>query len=134
MRGSEGGEAALTPQESWGAIHTTMDKARSSIYLAGTSTILLLWGALTSVTYFFEYWLQTRGRRSGGAKPLGESAVLRHFHSSRDHRQRNHRAPGVNQERDERHQPGGRHSGLLFLDVSSSRRLVHSSGRGDVER
>ena len=59
MRGSEGGEAALTPQESWGAIHTTMDKARSSIYLAGTSTILLLWGALTSVTYFFEYWLQT---------------------------------------------------------------------------
>ena len=38
-----------------------MDKARSSIYLAGTSTILLLWGALTSVTYFFEYWLQTGG-------------------------------------------------------------------------
>ena len=61
MPNSEGGGAALTPQESWGVIHTTMDKARSSIYLAGSSMILLLWGALTAVSYFFEYWLQTGG-------------------------------------------------------------------------
>ena len=59
MRSSEGGEAALTPQESWETIHTTMDRTRSSMYLAGSSTILLLWGALTAVSYFFEYWLQT---------------------------------------------------------------------------
>lgn len=61
MSGSEGGEAALTPQESWGAIHTTMDRTRSSMYLAGVSTILLLWGAITPVAYLFEYWLQTGG-------------------------------------------------------------------------
>ncbi|MCE2525987.1 MAG: hypothetical protein J4G00_00395 [Actinomycetia bacterium] len=61
MQNSEGGEAALTPEESWGTIHTTMDRARSSMYLAGTSSILLLWAALTAVMYLMEYWLQTGG-------------------------------------------------------------------------
>lgn len=61
MSGSEGGDGALTPQESWGAIHATIDKTRSSMYLAGTSEILLLWAAITPVMYLFEYWLQTGG-------------------------------------------------------------------------
>ena len=38
-----------------------MDKARSSMYLAGASSILILWGAITPVAYLFEYWLQTGG-------------------------------------------------------------------------
>jgi hypothetical protein len=49
-----------------------MDKARSSMYLAGTSTILLLWGALTAVSYIFEYWLQT-----GGSELAEESPWIR---------------------------------------------------------
>ena len=72
MSGSEGGEDALTPQESWGEIHATMDKARSSMYLAGTSEILLLWAAITPVLYLFEYWLQT-----GGADLAAESPWVR---------------------------------------------------------
>ena len=69
MPNSEGGGAVLTPQESWGVIHTTMDKARSSMYLAGSSTILLLWGALTAVSYLFEYWLQTGGSDLAAQSP-----------------------------------------------------------------
>lgn len=61
MSGSEGGGTVLTPQEGWETIHATMDKARSSMYLAGSSAILLLWGAITPVAYLAEYWLQTGG-------------------------------------------------------------------------
>lgn len=61
MPGSSNSGAALTPQESWGAIHATINKTRSSMYLAGTSPILLMWGALTAVLYLIEYWLQTGG-------------------------------------------------------------------------
>ena len=33
----------ITAEESWQAIHTTMDEARSSMYLAGSTAIMLLW-------------------------------------------------------------------------------------------
>ena len=42
----------LTPEESWRTIHATLAQSQSSLYLAGTAYILLLWGAITSV-YFF---------------------------------------------------------------------------------
>ena len=42
----------LTPEEGWRTIHRTMGQSYSSLYLAGTGYILLLWGALVSV-YFF---------------------------------------------------------------------------------
>lgn len=42
----------LTPQEGWRTIHDTLAQSQSSLYLAGTAYILLLWGALVSV-YFF---------------------------------------------------------------------------------
>ena len=59
MQGSESDTAALTPDESWGAIHTTMDRARSSMYVAGTATILLLWGAIVALGYFGQYAIET---------------------------------------------------------------------------
>ena len=61
MSSAEGGGAVLTPQESWETIHSTMDKARSSMYLAGSSSILLLWGGITPLAYLAAYWLQTGG-------------------------------------------------------------------------
>ncbi len=61
MSGSGNEGPALTPQESWGAIHTTINRTRSSMYLAGTSPILLMWGAITAVLYLVEYWFQTGG-------------------------------------------------------------------------
>ena len=47
--------AALTPQESWRAIHATMDGARSSMYVSGTATILLLWGIIVPLGLISQY-------------------------------------------------------------------------------
>ena len=51
--------AALTPQESFEAIHTTMDSARSSMYVAGTTTILLFWAAIAAVGLGSQYAIMT---------------------------------------------------------------------------
>ncbi len=69
MAGEESGGSALTPEESWGTIHTTMDRARSSIYLAGTTPILMLWGGITAVAYLFAYWLETGGADLAEERP-----------------------------------------------------------------
>jgi len=59
MRRSDG-EAALTPEESWEAIHDTVDRVRSSMYVAGSATILLLWGAIVSVGLLAVYAIVTQ--------------------------------------------------------------------------
>ena len=53
------GADALTTEESWQAIHATMDDARSSLYLAGSATILLLWGVIISVGFLAQYSILT---------------------------------------------------------------------------
>ncbi len=50
---------ALTPEESWRDIHETMDRARSSMYVAGSATILLLWAAIASVGVVSQYAILT---------------------------------------------------------------------------
>lgn len=58
--GTTGGEAAtLTPEEGWGTIHETLDRTHSSIYIAGASTILILWGVIVALGYFWQYAYQT---------------------------------------------------------------------------
>ncbi len=52
MQRVEGGRSDITPEESWRTIHATLAQAQSSLYLAGTAYILLLWGAIVSI-YFF---------------------------------------------------------------------------------
>ena len=59
MRESSGKAGALTPEESWNAIHATMDRARSSMYVAGTSTITLLWAAIASLGVGSQYAILT---------------------------------------------------------------------------
>ena len=55
-----GGEmGAGTPEESWRDIHETMDKARSSMYVAGSATIMLLWAAIASVGVGSQYAILT---------------------------------------------------------------------------
>ena len=49
----------LTAEESWQAIHTTMDDARSSMYLAGSTAIMLLWGVIVSVGWLSQYAIET---------------------------------------------------------------------------
>ena len=49
----------LTAEESWRTIHATVDEARSSMYMAGSAGITLLWGVLVSVGYFSQYAVET---------------------------------------------------------------------------
>ena len=49
MQEPDGEARALTPEESWRDIHETMDRARSSMYVAGTATIMLIWAAIASL-------------------------------------------------------------------------------------
>lgn len=50
----------MTPEESWEAIHDTVDRVRSSMYVAGSATILLLWGAIVSVGLLAVYAIVTQ--------------------------------------------------------------------------
>ena len=59
MQAFDEGADALTTEESWQAIHATMDDARSSLYLAGSATILLLWGVIISVAFLAQYSILT---------------------------------------------------------------------------
>ena len=59
MQQSDGEARALTPEESWRDIHETMDRARSSMYVAGSATILLLWAAIASVGVVSQYAILT---------------------------------------------------------------------------
>ncbi len=59
MQSAAGDGQELSPQQGWEDIHATMDQLRSSMYLAGTATILLVWGAIISLGYFAEYSFTT---------------------------------------------------------------------------
>ena len=56
---SDGETQAGTPEESWRTIHETMDRARSSMYVAGTATITLLWAAIASLGVGSQYAIMT---------------------------------------------------------------------------
>ena len=55
MPDSEHEATQMTPDASWRTIHETMDHSRSSMYLAGTSSILLLWGGIMALAYFLHF-------------------------------------------------------------------------------
>ena len=59
MQESSGEERTLSPGESWQTIHSTMETARSSMYLAGTPTIMLLWAAIASLGVGTQYAILT---------------------------------------------------------------------------
>ncbi len=45
----------ISPENSWQTIHDTMDQSRSSMYLAGMDTILLMWGGLMALSYLGQF-------------------------------------------------------------------------------
>lgn len=45
----------ITDEESWVSIHATVDDARRSMYVAGSTTILLLWAAITGIGFISQY-------------------------------------------------------------------------------
>ena len=59
MQTFDEGADGLTAETSWETIHVTVDEARSSMYLAGSAAIMLLWGVVTSVGYLSMYAVYT---------------------------------------------------------------------------
>ena len=59
MQGANGEGQGLTPGEGWETIYETMERGRSSMYLAGTIPILLLWGMIASLGYLSQYAIET---------------------------------------------------------------------------
>ena len=59
MQRSDSENTVLTPQEGWETIHESMDRARSSMYVAGSATILLLWAAIAAVGVGSQYAIMT---------------------------------------------------------------------------
>ena len=55
MQEAQGGRADLTPEESWRTIHETVGRVKSSMYVAGTATILLLWSVIVSLGYLSQF-------------------------------------------------------------------------------
>ncbi len=49
----------ITPEQGWRSIHATLDRSRSSMYVAGWTNIMLLWGAIVAVGYFSMYAVGT---------------------------------------------------------------------------
>ena len=88
--------AALTPEEGWETIQDTVDRVRSSMYVAGSATILLLWGAIVSVGLLVVYFIVNQASESVvtspwtyallwgglGAVGMAGSAVIGHRASS----------------------------------------------------
>ena len=56
---SDGETGAGTPEESWRDIHETIDRARSSMYVAVPATITLLWAAIASLGVGSQYAILT---------------------------------------------------------------------------
>lgn len=59
MAAANGEGQALTPGEGWEAIYETMEQGRSSMYLAGTTAILLLWGVIVALGFLSQYAIET---------------------------------------------------------------------------
>ena len=61
MQASDGETRDLGPQESWDAIYATLERTRSSLYVAGSATILMVWGAIGAVGLLAEFGITTWG-------------------------------------------------------------------------
>ncbi len=59
MAAANGEGQSLTPGEGWEAIYETMERGRTSMYLAGTTAILLLWGVIVALGFLSQYAIET---------------------------------------------------------------------------
>ena len=69
MQESSGEARALSPGESWQTIHSTMEASRSSMYLTGVTTIVLLWGAIASLGILSQHAIATLATEFAADRP-----------------------------------------------------------------
>ena len=59
MQRQHGERQAISPEQSWESIQHTLDSSRSSMYVAGWTTIMLMWGALYAIGFLSQYAIET---------------------------------------------------------------------------
>ena len=59
MKNQDREEQRITSEDAWESIHTTLDRSRSLMYVAGWPSILLLWGTIVSVGYLTQFIVET---------------------------------------------------------------------------
>ena len=59
MRKQNSEGQGITPEQGWTSIHATLDRSHSSMYMAGWTSIMLLWGAIVAVGYLSMYTVET---------------------------------------------------------------------------
>lgn len=69
MQNAERESSTLRPDESWNAIHATMDRTRSSMYVAGMEPILLLWGAIVALGFLGQFAVVTLAADFAASSP-----------------------------------------------------------------
>ena len=78
MQEPDGEARALTPEESWRDIHETMDRARSSMYVAGTATITFTLGRDSLAGSRLPVRHPDAGIRIRGAQPVDFRGAVGH--------------------------------------------------------
>ena len=69
MQESSSDAQTQTAQEGWRDIHATMERTRSSMYFAGSATILLLWAAIAAVGVASQYAITTLATEFADSSP-----------------------------------------------------------------
>ena len=63
MRKQDSEGQGITPEQGWTSIHATLDRSHSSMYMAGWTRIMLLWGAIVAAGYLSMYSIETLAPR-----------------------------------------------------------------------
>ena len=134
MQGSSSEERPLSPDESWHTIHSTMETARSSMYLAGTTTILLLWGVIASLGYFSQYAIETFAPGFSAERPWFPGLVWGVLATAGMVSSAIIGPPRGQGESGRRPYARRRHQGVPLLACGPGRGLLHTGGGRNVER
>ncbi len=59
MERQHGEQNPISPEQGWESIRNTLENSRSSMYVAGWTTITLMWGALFAIGFVSQYAIET---------------------------------------------------------------------------
>ncbi|MDD9996020.1 MAG: hypothetical protein OXS35_09825 [Dehalococcoidia bacterium] len=59
MQGGEVERERISPNEGWESIQATLERSRSSMYVAGWPTIMLMWGAIVAIGFVAQFAVDT---------------------------------------------------------------------------
>ena len=82
-----------SPENSWNTIHDTMDQSRSSMYLAGVDTILLMWGGLMALGYLGQFAILSLASDFADRSLMDLRSILVGYRRDRYGCQQHHRTP-----------------------------------------